>query len=122
MRNSPIFKGIGIGIVAGMRTFSAPAITSRYLVRQNRHASQSSASNPMASSWLGGILTLAAAGELVADKLPSIPSRISPPLLTGRFISGAICGASIYHAEGKPADVGAVIGGLSAIASAYITY
>jgi len=36
---------------------------------------------------------LAVAGELVADKLPRTPSRLSPPVLGGRLAVGALVGA-----------------------------
>src|SRR5262245_29522184 len=36
-----------------------------------------------------------AVGELIADKLPNIPDRITTPSLTGRMIAGAIIGATL---------------------------
>lgn len=36
---------------------------------------------------------LAAAGEIVADKLPSTPSRLAPPVLGSRLAVGALVGA-----------------------------
>ena len=38
-------------------------------------------------------VTLAAAGELVGDKLPRTPSRLSRPVLTARLVAGAVVGA-----------------------------
>ncbi len=39
------------------------------------------------------LFLLAAAGELVGDKLPSTPGRTSPPALIGRVVSGALVGS-----------------------------
>ena len=41
------------------------------------------------------ILTVMAIGELVNDKLPKTPSRLIPPQLVTRIVTGALCGAAI---------------------------
>jgi uncharacterized membrane protein len=56
---------------------------------------------------------LAAAGELVADKLPMTPSRTSPPALAGRLASGATCGKVAGGAAG------AIAGSAAAAATAF---
>jgi uncharacterized membrane protein len=66
------------GFACGLRTFSAPLA----LALRGR---------------LGGTpvragLALAAAGELVGDKLPSVPSRTAPGPLALRVAAGAFCG------------------------------
>ena len=43
---------------------------------------------------------LAAAGELVADKLPVTPSRMSRGPLVGRLLGGAVAGAALASATG----------------------
>lgn len=60
----------------------------------------------------GGLRTAAltaAAGELVADKLPVTPSRTSPPALGGRLASGAAAGGLLGGAAG------AALGGACAV-------
>jgi uncharacterized membrane protein/glutaredoxin len=56
----------------------------------------------------------AAAGELVADKLPVTPSRTSPPALGGRLVSGAAAGGLLGGAGA--AAIGAGCAGLAAFA------
>ena len=63
-----------------------------------------------------------AVGEMVADKLPIIPDRISPVPLVGRAVSGAICGASLSIVKDKDSGIGALVGGVAAIVSAYGFY
>jgi len=111
-------KAIGVGLVAGMRTFTAPALTSIYLRRKDSIDLPAAVS----SENVFHVLTIAAAGELVADKLPSTPARISRPSLVARLLSGAICGACIYRADDKNPAVGGLAGGISAAVSAYATY
>ena len=41
------------------------------------------------------ILTVLAIGELIADKLPSTPSRKAPVGFSARVVTGALCGGAI---------------------------
>jgi uncharacterized membrane protein len=59
-------------------------------------------------------LLLAAAGEVVADKLPFIPARTSPGPLFGRIAFGALVGAAVFAEEGDPVPLGAAVGGVAA--------
>jgi len=106
-----------IGIVAGLRTMTAPAAVNwaaylGWLPLQN---------TPLA--FLGyvavpNVLTLLAIGELIADQLPKTPSRKVPMQFGARIVSGALCGAAIGAAAGTLAGglvagvIGAVIGTL----------
>ena len=115
-------KAISMGVIAGMRSMSAPAFVSNYLAPQNSKELANSSFSFMGSARVANVLKIAAVGEMVADKIPSIPARISPGPLAARIISGAVCGASICAAEGERIDIGAIAGGLSAIGSAYAFY
>ncbi len=68
------------------------------------------------------ILTILAVGELIADKLPSMPSRLRPPGLLGRLIFGAICGVISGQTWGASWEVSAVAGLLGAILGAVAGY
>jgi len=61
-------------------------------------------------------ILVAAAGELVIDKLPGVPPRIEPPQLSGRMGSGAFAG---YRVGGPP---GAAAGAVVAVGGAFVTY
>ncbi len=77
--NSVFFLAVGIGIVAGLRALTAPAVVSwaAYLGWLNLHDSPLSF---MGSAVAVAIFSLAAIAEYVNDKLPKTPSR--------RFSSG----------------------------------
>ena len=62
------------------------------------------------------------AGELVGDKLPITPSRISPAPLAGRLGLGALAGASIFRRYRQPLIAGAILGALGAGAGAVAGY
>jgi len=68
------------------------------------------------------ILTLLAAGELVADKMPWIPNRISVPGLIARIILGKLMGACIAVAAGQSIWLGAVCGAVGGIVGAFGGY
>jgi uncharacterized membrane protein len=65
---------------------------------------------------------LFAAGEFIYDKVPTVPSRVAPPLLAGRIAAGALVGATVGHRSGRSRAGSAVLGGLVAFASAHATY
>ncbi len=56
---------------------------------------------------------------MVADKTPLVPSRTSAPALLGRLISGGLAGATLFVAEGRRRNSGAILGALSAFAAAH---
>ena len=57
----------------------------------------------------------AVAGELVADKLPSTPSRLQPPVLGSRAVAGGLCGLVVARRAGAPRAVPVVAGALAAV-------
>ncbi|MHB8235153.1 MAG: hypothetical protein ACYDHT_10930, partial [Solirubrobacteraceae bacterium] len=59
------------------------------------------------------LLLAAAAGELAADKLPTMPSRLQPRGLRGRLLSSAICGRLADGPRGAATGVVAAL--LSAV-------
>lgn len=62
---------------------------------------------------------LVTAGELVADKLPSTPSRLDPGPLGGRIVAGAGAAYALARRRDENVAVAAVVGGLSAVAGSY---
>lgn len=115
-------KAIGFGVIAGMRSMSAPAFVSDHLSDKKTSKSASWLLRKMSTSNAALAFKVAAAGEMFADKLPIIPDRISPGPLTARIVSGAACGSSLCESEGKRIDLGAVAGALAAIGSAFASY
>lgn len=67
-------------------------------------------------------LTIAAAGEMIADKLPITPPRTKPFPLAVRVLNGALAGAVMCEAEGEPLAVGALVGGAAAAAGSFGGY
>jgi uncharacterized membrane protein len=113
-----VLVAFGLGFVSGLRALTAFTITS-WAARLGRLS--------LAGSWLAflaypatpWILTLAALGELVNDKLPKTPSRKVPPQFAARILFGAVTGAAIGIANGMIA-FGLVLGALGAVAGTLV--
>ncbi len=65
------------------------------------------------------IFSLFAAGELIADKLPFIPSRTQIGPLGVRIAFGALCGAALCVSSPVPPLAGATLGGVGGVAGAF---
>jgi uncharacterized membrane protein len=105
MGTQAYLRALGVGASCGLRTFTAPAVTLW----------------EGGSTWAGPVAVLAAV-ELVADKLPSMPSRTRPIGLGFRIASGAFCGATLAGRCDGSNIVGAVCGAAAAVAAAFAGY
>src|SRR5580692_1960984 len=103
-----------IGVIAGLRSLTAPAAASwgarlGWLHLENTWmAFLGFAATPY-------IISVLAIGELIADKLPKTPSRKAPPGFIARIVTGALCGAAI-GATGGSWVAGVVAGMTGAVA------
>jgi uncharacterized membrane protein len=119
--HSLFLLAIGIGIVAGLRAMTAPALVSwaAHLGWINLHGSPLSF---MASPIAVGIFTLAAVGEIINDKLPKTPPRTAAMSLVVRMLIGGLCGACIYAAGAAAPITGAILGVIGALIGTYGGY
>lgn len=87
---------------------------------------RSGAAGPLAPAlrarWARPATALAAAGELMADKLPATPSRLDPGPLGGRLVVGATTGAVMAAGRGRSRLLGAVLGAAGAGLGAWAGY
>ena len=110
-----------IGVVAGLRTMTAPAVVAWAAHQQwlNLHNSPLAF---MGSTAAVAILTVLALGELVVDKLPSTPSRTEPLGLIARSMLGGLSGASVAAAGAQSIVLGVVLGVAGAMVGAFSGY
>ena len=106
-----------IGTFAGLRSMTAPAATA-WAARLGWLKLE----RPL--SLIGSlpavvILTLFAAGELVADKLPGTPARTSPPGLVARVVTGGLAGACVASAGGIGALPGVLLGAVGGVVGCF---
>ncbi len=98
-----LLTAILLGFLAGMRTFTAPAVL--LLMRRG---------TPWA--YLLGVLALA---EYVGDLSPKAPPRTQPVGLIARACSGGFCGWTVMSLSGASGLEGALAGALAAIIGAF---
>jgi uncharacterized membrane protein len=104
-----------IGVIAGLRAFTAPAVVSW---------AASLGYLDLSGTWLAflgyrftpWVFSAIAIAELVSDQLPGTPSRKVPVQFTARIVMGALSGAALGVSGGMlltgavPGAAGAVIG------------
>jgi uncharacterized membrane protein len=110
-----------IGVIAGLRAFTAPAVVcwAAHLGWINLHGSH--------LAFLGSIITvvivtLLAIFELVNDKLPKTPNRTTPGPAGARIVLGALSGAALAIAGGQDALLGAILAVVGAVVGAFGGY
>jgi uncharacterized membrane protein len=110
-----------IGIVAGLRSLTAPAVVAwaAHLGWINLSASPLAL---MGSAWAVGIFTLLALVELVMDQLPKTPARTTAVPLGARIVMGLLTGACVGIAGGASLLLGALLGAVGGIAGAFGGY
>jgi len=111
----------GIGVIAGLRTLTAPATASWviYLRGASMHGSHFSFMSSLPAAIIFSILAVA---EIVNDKLPKTPSRTSPFPFTARVVMGALAGATLAVAAANSWFIGGILGALGAVAGTYGGY
>ena len=103
-----------IGVIAGLRSLTAPAVVSWAASSGWLHLEHT----PIA--FLGkditaGLLTALAIGELIGDKLPKTPSRKALVPFIARILTGALSGAAL-GASRDSLPLGLIAGAVGAVA------
>ena len=122
MQSSLVYLlAFGIGIVTGLRSLTGAALVcwAAHLGWINLEGTRLVfMESPLATYGFSAL----ALGELVADKLPFIPSRTSPGPLFGRVVLGALSGATLCAATGGSLASGAILGGAGGAIGAFAGY
>ena len=121
-RPARFWPALGFATLAGMRSLSAPALLTHFLARHPTRNLRFSRLRVLQKPLVATGFKLAAAAEMVLDKLPTAPDRIAPPVLLGRLLSGALVGATWYKARQGSSTRGAVVGGLGAVVATFLSY
>lgn len=114
-----------LGWAAGMRSMMPTAALAQTLHRSTPRIPQLARRRRQPAAALGSdraasLLPLAAAGELVGDKLPITPARTDPAPLLGRIASGALAGAAVAAIRRSNPIFPALVGAISAAASSFV--
>jgi uncharacterized membrane protein len=121
-------RAAGLGAVTGLRSMVGPALLSAAVQSDGPLRGYAAGrEGGVAASVLGSkavliLLGLAAAGELVGDKLPFVPGRIQPPVFAERLVAGALVGAAIGDLGGRSPLATAAVGSAASGAAAAVGY
>src|SRR5690348_4911985 len=118
---NPYLKAVLLGTIAGIRSMSALAAVSIDASRNDRDLDDTPFSL-LCSPNVSTLLTLAAVGEMVVDKLPILPNRTDPLPLLGRVFFAGLSGVVVAIEEKQPAPAGAAVAALASVASTQITF
>jgi uncharacterized membrane protein len=114
---SVLLRPLLLGIVTGLRSQLGPAVLAW---SEPASARDTRVLRGMRSTPGRVVLSLAAAGELVADKLPSTPSRLIPRALGARLATGAVVGAlAVGSVDKRTLAVASAVGVAGAAAGSY---
>ena len=122
MNSTTVFALVfAIGMIAGLRALTAPAVVSwaahlGWLNLQDSHL-----------AWMGSIAAVAifsilALAEIINDKLPATGSRLAPPSLVIRSVTGALAGSGLAIAAYQSLLLGILVAIVGALAGSFIGY
>ncbi|PZR73672.1 MAG: hypothetical protein DLM73_09955 [Chthoniobacterales bacterium] len=112
---------LGIGVVAGLRSLTAPAAVAwaAHLGWLNLNGGGLAF---MGTGAAVTIFSLLAIGEFVADKLSATPKRTALGPLLARMVTGGFCGACLFAPAGQSLVIGALLGAIGGVIGAFGGY
>ena len=105
MNASALKQTIALAAITGMRSMAGPTVLAF------RHG-----------GTLKRVATLAAAGEMAADKTAMVGDRIDAVPLAGRAMMGALVGGTIAREQSGSLITGGLLGAVVAVAAAHLAY
>jgi uncharacterized membrane protein len=108
------FLAFLIGVIAGLRSMTAPAAVA-WAARLGWLHLEGSPLAFLGHPAAAYVLIAAMVGELVGDKLPKTPSRTRPGPFIGRIMTGGLAGAALTAGTGQSLALGAIVGALGAV-------
>jgi len=111
----------GIGVVAGLRSLMAPAAVGWAAHLGWLHVQGTSLGFVGSKSFVV-VLSLLAIGELIGDKLPTVPRRTALAPLLARLVTGGLSGACLCASANQSLGMGTVLGAIGAVIGAFGGY
>jgi uncharacterized membrane protein len=111
-----LVRAAALGAASGSRSTVGVAAVALTSSRGDRGV-LASALGSTAGKAVTGVM---AVGELVADKLPTTPSRLSPPALAPRALLGGTAAAAEARRDGQDAILPALVSATSALVAAVL--
>src|ERR1700677_3551063 len=122
MNSTTVFALVfAIGMIAGLRALTAPAGVAwaahlGWLNLQDSHLAW------MGSTAAGAIFSILGLAEIINDRLPATGSRLAPPSLVIRSVTGALAGSGLASAAHQSLLLGILVAIVGALAGSCIGY
>ena len=114
-----VLKIAALAAISGLRSVAGPALLARAANRGEVPGLGNTLFAGLGSDGVSAVLQALMLGEMVGDKTPFVPSRVSAGPLFGRALSGALVGSALFVSGGRRGVPGALLGAASALASVY---
>jgi uncharacterized membrane protein len=105
MNTAAVTRTLALGALTGMRSMAGPATLA---IRSG--------------GMLKGVMAVAAAAEMIADKTAAVGDRTDRVPLGGRALMGAVVGGLIAREEDASVLLGGLLGAAAAVAAAHVAY
>lgn len=109
---------LAMGFASGLRAFTPLAITC-WIAAWGWMPLGGTRLNFLGTNLGAFIVSIFALVELIGDKLPIIPDRITPGPVGARAVTGALCGTALSIGSGIPWWLGLICGALGAVIGAF---
>jgi uncharacterized membrane protein len=117
-----LLRAAGLGFATGIRSVTPLAVVARAAASRRPAAPTHSLLALLGRRDLSTLITLAAIGEVIGDKIPDIPRRTSTIPLLWRIALAATAGTALCADENQPRLPGALIGAAFAVLGAHAGY
>lgn len=114
-----VTRTLALAAISGIRSMAGPALLARAIRRGDLAGLGGTRFSALGGDAVAPALQALMIGEMVGDKTPFIPSRVSAGPLFGRALSGALVGSSLFVSEGRRGVAGAVLGAAAAVATTF---
>lgn len=112
-------RTVAFAAIGGVRSMAAPALLARSASRGDVPGLRATPFAALGSNRVSNVLQVLMVGEMLGDKTPFIPSRVSAGPLFGRALSGALAGSALFASRRRQGVSGALLGAAAALAGAY---
>ncbi|HEV2741871.1 MAG TPA: DUF4126 family protein [Rubrobacter sp.] len=112
-------RTVALAAISGVRSMAAPALLARAASRGDVSGLRATPFAFLGDDRASALLQTLMVGEMIGDKTPVIPSRVSAGPLFGRALSGTLVGSALFASRGRQTLAGALRGAASALAGVY---
>ncbi len=112
-------RTVALAAISGVRSMAAPALLARAVSRGDVSGLRATPFALLGDARVSTVMQALMVGEMIGDKTPFVPSRVSTGPLFGRALSGALVGSALFASRRRQGLSGALLGAAAALAGVY---